>query len=162
MSTPKRLLSLLKHARRHLGPVIFVSVVVVLMILELVFRQQIHNQLESWKLLPQPEPLTELYFTHPNSLPSTYTPNQIQRVTFTVHDLEYKTITYSYSVNEISSSPKSDQLLNSGYFKLKQNQIGNIVAPVLLYNDGKRVQVKITIVMNGMGETIDYWVEEAS
>lgn len=120
----------------------------------------IKNQLKDWKLLPEPERLTELYFTHPNNLPTTYTPGQSQTVAFTVHNLEYKTEDYSYQIIENNQAESQPIILTTGTFVLDQNQYGNINNPVTLGAIDSRMMVEVKL--TNVNESIDYWVNEAS
>lgn len=116
----------------------------------------IKDQLNSWKLLPEPERLTELYFTKPNKLPTTYNTTTNQSFGFTVHNLEYRNTDYLYQVEEQSTDGSQAAILNQGSFWLKQNQYKNISEPVSLLDFGSRV--KISIDLTNVNETIDYWL----
>ena len=139
---------------------IALAAVIVLVILAVIFHTNIRNQLNDWKLLPEPEKLTELYFTHPNSLPSTYAAGGTQTVAFTVHNLEYQTENYQYQITETSNNGQQNQILFSSSFVLKQNQYKNVSEPVSLLDFGSRV--KISIDLTNVNETIDYWVTGSS
>ena len=147
-----------KSLRQHLAPIIAATVVIILLILGLVFHQPIKNQLNSWKLLPEPERLTELYFTKPNNLPSTYTPGQSQTVSFTVHNLEYRTTAYPYQISEQNQADTQSQTLAQGQFTLKQNAYEHAVSTIVLPDLGSRV--KVVINLPNLAESIDYWVSE--
>ncbi|RJR28275.1 hypothetical protein C4561_00230 [candidate division WWE3 bacterium] len=56
------------------------------------------DKLNEWKLLPQPETLTELYFTDHLNLPISIAPNQKRYFEFTIHNMEEKDMTYTYEV----------------------------------------------------------------
>ena len=107
-----------------------------------------------WKLLPEPERLTELYFTHPNSLPTKYTPGQQQTVAFTVHNLEYRTTTYHYQVTEQAQDGTSTQTLTSGSFTLTQNQFRSNALNITLTDLSQHVKVEVRLV--NVNESIDY------
>jgi len=149
-----------KSLRQHLMPVIATTILIILLILGLVFHQPIKNQLNSWKLLPEPEHLTELYFTKPNNLPSKYVPGQSQTVSFTVHNLEYRTTEYSYQITEQDQSGSQSQTLTSGQFTLKQNDYEHAVPTIVLTDLGSRA--KVVINLPNQAESIDYWVEESN
>ena len=117
----------------------------------------INRQLHAWKLLPEPERLTELYFTHSTSLPATYTPGDTETVAFTVHNLEYRTVTYHYNIVQISQSNSQKLPLASGTFTLRQNHYANKSVTVTL-GDLSRSQVSIQL--SPVSETIDYWVNK--
>jgi uncharacterized membrane protein len=156
---PKRL-STLKSLRQHLDAAIAITVVIILLVLGLVFHQQIKNQLNTWKLLPEPERLTELYFAKPNNLPSTYVPGQTQVVSFTVHNLEYRTTDYSYRVIEQNQMGDQSQTLRQGKFTLLQNAYEHEVSTIVLPDMGSRV--KLIVSLPPQGESIDYWAERSN
>ena len=133
--------------------------IVILAILGGIFRSQIHNQLNAWKLLPRPERLTELYFTKPNNLPSTYSPGQTQTVSFTVHNLEYRTTTYSYTILEQNNAGTTIQTLSSGSFTLDQNQYQTPQIKVQIADAGTRA--KIVVQLTNVHESIDYWLNRS-
>jgi uncharacterized membrane protein len=149
--------------KKSRGLVIGATGAVLLIIIVLIFAnsQSIKNQLDSWKLLPQPEKLTELYFTNPNNLPTTYSPGQQQDVQFTIHNIEYKTEHYTYQIienNQAGTDPVT--LTNNGSFTLNQNQYGKISNPVTLANLGTRVKVEVKLL--NVNESINYWESEGS
>jgi hypothetical protein len=136
--------------------------VLVLAALVVVATTQAHaikNQLNAWKLLPQPEPLTELYFTHPNNLPSTFTSGQSQTVSFTVHNIEYKTEVYPYSIVETSNNGAQSVTLANGSFTLQQNQYEKINRPATISDLGSRVKVEVNL--PSVNESIDYWLNRS-
>lgn len=137
-----------------------ISVVIVLVIIGLIiFWQPIINQMHAWKLLPQPEKLTELYFNNPNSLPTTYSPNETQNVDFTVHNLEYQTIKYTYTINESAKVGQTGTILKTGTFTLNQNQYqkeSDIISILPISN-----RVNISINLTSQNEDIDYWLTKS-
>jgi hypothetical protein len=118
----------------------------------------IDRQLRDWKLLPEPERLTELYFTAPNNLPNSYSPGESQTVNFTVHNLEYQTTAYHYLIIEQSQDGSQSQTLAGGSFTLAQNQYDRPSVKIFLPNLGSRVKVEIEL--TNVHESIDYWVEQ--
>lgn len=116
----------------------------------------IKRQLNDWKLLPQSERLTELYFTHPNDLPNLYQPGHAQTVSFTTHNLEYKYVTYHYQILEQAENSSSSKLLKSGSFSLFQNQTTQPSVTITPINLGSRVQISVKL--TNINESIDYWV----
>ena len=139
--------------------VIGLFLVIVLMII-VILAPAIKHQLNAWKLLPQPEQLTELYLTSPNTLPSTYTPNQSQTISFTVHNLEYQTTTYSYTVTEASKDGNTTQLLASNNFTIDQNQYKTTALQITPIDLGSNV--KISVALKSQNESIDYLLTKAT
>lgn len=131
--------------------------VVILIIGSLViFSNTIANQLRSWRLLPQPESLTELYFTSPLSLPTHYHAGSAQLVAFTVHNLETRTERYNYAIVASTASGAPPRLLHSGSFVLEQDAYRHIADTVLLGPLGRRVKVSVTLI--NQNESIHYWL----
>lgn len=124
------------------------------MSLSLIFHTNIDHQMRRWKLLPEPEKLTELYFTHSNSLPKTYVPGQTQTVSFTVHNLEYQTTDYTYNIVEASIDNTQTQTLATGSFTLPQNIYKQETVNISTIDLGKKVKVEVDLVKQN--ETIDY------
>ena len=112
--------------------------------------------MHAWKLLPEPERLTELYFTDHTKLPTTYTPSEMQTVTFTVHNLEYRTTTYHYSITQASEDGSQTQELASGDFTLQQDKYQKASAPITLADFGPRSKVAVTL--TNTKESISYWL----
>jgi hypothetical protein len=131
-------------------------VFVILITLIVINAASIKRQMNEWKLLPQPERLTELYFTHPNSLPGTYTAGQTLPVDFTVHNIEYKTENYKYQIIEDANNSTKGLLLASGSFTLKQNQYKFPALSVTPANLGPKVQIIVNL--SNVNELVDYWV----
>ena len=134
--------------------------IVVIIALGAIFHAAIDRQLHSWKLLPEPEPLTELYFTHPNSLPKHYVPGQVQTVNFTVHNLEYQTTYYTYKIVEASSDSSKAQILTTGSFVLPQNIYKRETVNISTIDLGEKVKVEVDLVKQN--EAIDYLVARST
>ena len=130
------------------------SLIVILMV---VFAHgAVKRQLQAWKVLPQPEHLTELSFTNPQALPKTLTPGQTQTVAFTVHNLEYRTMTYHYIVSEAAPHSSVSFVLADHTFTLGQNKYENTrldIKPVAMAGS-----TKITVSLINKNESIDYWL----
>jgi hypothetical protein len=144
---------------RYRRPVL-VSSVIILLIMMILLKPFFDRQLDNWKLLPEHERLTELYFTHPNTLPGYYVPGSSQFVSFTTHNIEYNTTLYSYNIIEQSSDGTQSIIEDSGTFRLRQNQYKYIVDPVKLTNLGKRI--KVYVQLTNEHESIDFWLNATS
>jgi hypothetical protein len=136
------------------------GIVILVVLLSIISGPAIKRQLNRWKLLPEPERLTELYFTKPNSLPTTYSPTTDQAVAFTVHNLEYRDEQYSYKVVEATEPGASGTVLSSGTFKLKQNQYKRLLSLEPIQPLANRVNVAVEL--TNVNESIDYWVTKAA
>jgi len=113
-----------------------------------------------WKLLPEPERLTELYFTQPNSLPKTYAPGQAQTVKFTVHNLEYQTTKYQYQIIEASQDNNQSQTLTTGNFTLPQNAYKQATVNIPTVDLGQHVKIEVELL--NKKESIDYLLERSA
>jgi len=83
-------------------------------------KNYIVKVLNQYKLLPQPEPFTELYFEDHLKLPKLHKINEPYSFKFTVHNLENKDFTYNYLVTATASDSAS--ILDKGKFSLKSDQ----------------------------------------
>jgi hypothetical protein len=137
---------------------VIISVVIIAVIV--LAAPSIKRQLNDWKLLPEPERLSELYFTHPNSLPSSYAPGQTEAVSFTVHNLEYRTTKYDYSIVEQSTNGENEVTLARGSFSLLQNQYEKPAINVQPTDLGSNV--KISVNLTSENESIDYLLTRRS
>ena len=115
--------------------------------------------MRSWKLLPEPERLTELYFTHPNSLPASYVPGQQQTVRFTVHNLEYATTDYHYVIVETNQDGSQSQTLASSSFTLPQNGYKKAAVNISTVDLGSHVKLEVDL--KNVNESIDYLLERS-
>lgn len=61
-------------------------------------RAQVYAEMNNFKLLPQEETFTELYFDNYISLPKVAVANQPFSFSFTIHNVEGATTTYPYAV----------------------------------------------------------------
>ncbi len=132
------------------------TVFVALLIFGITQASAIKNQLNDWKLLPRPEKLTELYFTYPNNLPSTYVSNQKQVISFTIHNLEYQKMNYRYQIIESNQSGTKSITLKSDNYSLQQNGYVGLSIGESIQDLGSRVKVSVTL--SPVNETISYWV----
>jgi uncharacterized membrane protein len=146
----------LKSKAQGAGFVVALVVTVGAVIVIVLLAPAIKRQLNAWKLLPEPERLTELYFTNPNNLPTHYTPEKSQTVSFTVHNLEYRTTTYTYIITEQNLTGGQTETLNSGTFTLSQNQYKSPAVNIIPTDLGS--SVKMTVDLIGENESIDYLV----
>ncbi|HEX9153502.1 MAG TPA: DUF1616 domain-containing protein [Candidatus Saccharimonadales bacterium] len=130
-------------------------------------RQAIYDQLYSWKLIPRPERLTELYFTEHTKLPTTYAPAQQQTVKFTTHNLEYRKTTYKYVISQEGQDGKVKQQLAAGGFTLEHDKAKTTEAPIQLTDLGSRSRIVISLSYDGIAfgqdlpseqtQSIYYW-----
>ena len=120
-----------------------------------VLKGPVIAKLNDWKLLPQPERFTELYFEHHLDLPNTLKPNEQKDINFTVHNLEYQDMTYEYTVRAISTS--SAVLLDKNSFLLKENEFRTVTVPVIIPEMMYRTKVIVTL--ENLHQSIHFWVD---
>ena len=144
---------------RHKKLVISLGSAVLLLLVLLAFfsRTSISHQLHTWKLLPEPEHLTELYFTDHNQVPRKYTPGQPQTVAISIHNVEYRTMNYSYAVTQSSADGSQPLTMASGTVTLPQDRTQNLTLAITPADLGLRS--KLTIQLRS-GESISYWVNK--
>lgn len=129
----------------------------------------IYRQLNDWKLLPQPERLTELYYQNHTTLPASFTPGSPQMFSFTAHNLEYRDTNYRYSVTAQPADSTQSVPLASGSFRLPQNayktsQVTFVPSENMAQagtTPNPRVQIITTLYKDGRqfgSESIHYWV----
>lgn len=110
---------------------------------------KISNQLNRWDLLPQPERLTELSFTYSNKLPTTYTQGQVQTVSFTIHDIEYRTTNYTYTITQGNVNSTNGVVLVQGNVILTRSQSKSLSIPITLTSQGSS-QINVNLVYQGI------------
>ncbi len=100
----------------------------------------------------QPEKLTELYFTKPQSIPATYQPGQVIPASFSVHNLETTDMDYQYVVSingEVSS-------LHSVH--VKNGAVEAVQESVKLPDNANRVEVEVKLLTKN--QSIHFWLEK--
>ncbi len=117
-------------------------------------KQYIIDKLNQYKLLPQPEPFTELYFEDHLKLPQVYKTNANNSFRFTVHNLEYKTYTYDYYIKAIASD--SARIISKGSFTLKNDESKTIKERISTEEANQRT--KILIDLDNKKQSIHFWV----
>lgn len=144
-----------KHARQ-----ISIAVLALLTITAAFNMHAIKGQLDDWKLLPQPERLTELYYADHAKLPTTYTPGTEQKFSFITHNLEYQDTQYEYTVTQKSEDGTTTQPITKGTFKLRPDNIGTTPVTITPTDLGKRsqIEVQLTNTTTKQQQSIHYWV----
>ncbi|MEK7643586.1 MAG: DUF1616 domain-containing protein [Patescibacteria group bacterium] len=82
---------------RFLSPFLVILVVVAVVVL-VANKPTVIAKLNDWKLLPQEESFTELFLNNHLDLPKQVEKGQTVQFSFTIHNLEGKTMTYPYVV----------------------------------------------------------------
>ena len=130
-------------------------------------RTAIAKGLDGWHVLPQPERLSELYFTRPRELPESLTPGNPQKISFTVRNLEHRTSTYRFAVTAMSEESGTDYPLGEGVFTLDHDRSQAIDQDVALPALSGRMLLKISLRYEGLvpgssvaspqSQSIYYW-----
>lgn len=116
----------------------------------------ITHQLRTWKLLPEPERLTELYFSNHAKLPTTYTTGQTQTVDFAIHNLEYRTVDYKYRITQTDKNGENAVELARGSVTLQHNQIAKPSAAVILTDFGEKSRLNVVLETGTSSQAIFY------
>jgi len=116
---------------------------VALVALVFIFRQPLYNQLYSWDLIPKPEAYTELYFA---GIPSeTFTPGQQYTLAFILHNVEYQTTSYTYTVDQLDASGVTVATLAKDAVTLPKDAQKTLSLPVSLTDGASTSTVRVTI-----------------
>ena len=102
----------------------------------------------------KPETFTELYFENHLSLPSTVTQNQTITFKFTVHNLEYKTYTYPYTIYLQVNSKKKE--IDNGTFTLNQDGYKTIKETYTITQPITRAKVDVDL--TNKNQDIFFWI----
>jgi uncharacterized membrane protein len=133
-------------------------------------RRVLASQLNSWKLLPQPERFTELYFTAP-SLPTHFKRGRSEVVAFTIHNLEHQTIQYHYLLT-VQTEDGKKQFLGDGTIAVAYDHAQNVRRTITVPLSARRVKVQVSLQYSGIPfgqnkanietQSIHYWVNKAT
>jgi hypothetical protein len=126
------------------------------------------NQLNSWKVLPRTERLTELSFSNYESLPSHFHEGDSQTFTFKVHNLEHRTTDYRYTVTAIAA--EKEQVLSGGALTLSHDSSQEVTQTIMIPALNRRVQIEVSLQYKGIGRSQDapsmqrqairYWLDK--
>lgn len=105
----------------------------------------------------KPETFTELYFENHTSLPKDTNLYDEKKFKFTVHNLEYKTMTYPYEVYIDFEGNK--QIIDEGSITLKQGEYKTIDENYMLTYPTARVKIVVNLI--NKNQQIDFWIGEA-
>ncbi|HSW96455.1 MAG TPA: hypothetical protein VLF89_01380 [Candidatus Saccharimonadales bacterium] len=133
--------------------------IIVLTFLHTSFRdvtKRVYPELYAWNIIPKPESFTELYFENHENLPFEILPQQNYTFAFTIHNLEYKNMNYSYDVYLVTNNKKVS--LQKGNISLHQNQKQTI--PVQFSTASALPKSKIIVDLPRKNQAIDFWINE--
>ncbi|HRN69940.1 MAG TPA: hypothetical protein PLS49_02035 [Candidatus Woesebacteria bacterium] len=117
-------------------------------------KSAIISWLNEYKLLPQPERFTELYFEDHTNLPTHLIASDEADFKFTVHNLEYEPFTYNYTVK--AESTQSAELLDEGTFTLNHDEYKTIGGTISTQE--AQIRTKINVSLENKNQSIHFWV----
>ncbi len=106
------------------------------------------------KLLPIDEPLTELYFEDYNKLPIAGKPGIANTFRFTIHNMENKTVDYSYNVLEQSGI--DSEVINTGTIRVSDNEKKTIENAFILASSSAKTKISVNLI--NKNQDIHFWV----
>ena len=116
----------------------------------------IGQQLAAWDLLPKVQTETELYFSEPSKLPTTYTPAEPTPITTTAHNTSNDTKRYTYQIIQTNddSGVQPTSLYEEQLTLLpgETKQIRHSVKPV---DTGKRANFSVQL--KDSSQQINFW-----
>jgi hypothetical protein len=104
---------------------------------------RVYAQLKDWKVVPLPEPLTELYFEDHQTLPAKLENGKEYTFRFTVHNLEYRDLVYPYTVTAISSASATP--IASGTINLPHDGYQTASASFTLKDTVNRTKIEVEL-----------------
>ena len=118
-------------------------------------QNDIKAQLHAWRLLPEPETLTEAYFEDHLKLPQKVVKGSSYPFRFTIHNLEYKDTLYTYEVTVIEADNKEN--IASGSVSLKHDEYKTIDASFSAQRDYGRTKIEVNLL--GRNQPIHFWMD---
>lgn len=117
----------------------------------------IYRQLDSWRLIPRSEKLTELYFTDHQTLLRKYTPNSAYTVEFTVHNIEQQLVNYTYEIIQRDDLGGINHVLVTGSFDLDNDSFHYESVPITYVDAGNQSSIIIHLI--NKDQSITYHLE---
>lgn len=91
------------------------------------------------------EPLTEVYFENHTKLPVYLFLDRPYNYSFSVHNLEYQQMRYTYSVDAYDESENLLYNMDNGEFILENNETRTINEQFIMENNFNRTKIKINV-----------------
>src|SRR3989344_6070905 len=104
----------------------------------------------------KPETFTELYFEDHINLPGKIEIGKEQSFRFTIHNLEYRDMTYKYETKAVDD--KEEITLSSGSVTLSHDEYRTINENFVLATASGKTKIQVTLV--DKNQSIDFWMEE--
>lgn len=118
--------------------------------------EKVYPELYALNIIPKPETFTELYFEDHENLPIEVLPQQSYVFSFTIHNVEYRNMTYPYQTYLLTNNKKT--LLQEGNVSLGQNQRKTI--QVQISSESAFPKSQIIVDLPKKKQSIDFWVNE--
>lgn len=123
------------------------------------FQESIVRQLDTWKLLPKPQKITELYFKDAHNLPTTYSPHQLHKMQFVIHNVAEVPQSFTYVITARNENDTTTIELARGAQHSEPNQTQPIEVDITPLDMGARANLTIALISaEGTQQTINYWV----
>ena len=100
------------------------------------------------------EPLTELYFENHANLPKNIEVGKKYSFVFTIHNLEYRDMNYTYNVSAFDNEGNLIFELDKGDIFLKNNESKTFYKDFKFNKPFDRAKINVKIVKNEMGEPL--------
>lgn len=134
--------------------VITVLIVAVLVVLGLGLYHVRHTTAFVNATSHRPERFTELYFNNPTKLPAIVTPGTKLPVSFTVHNVEARDMTYVYTVSFVANG--RTLVSQQKGFNLTSNGTNTITSNITVPSFSGKAEVQV--LLNNVGQSIHFWV----
>jgi hypothetical protein len=102
------------------------------------------------------EPLTEMYFENHTILPAYLFLNKPYNFSFTVHNLEYQSMAYNYTVEVYDENDTFLYELNKGRIYLAENESTSRFENFTMKKPFGRVKINVNIVKDDLGIVPDF------
>lgn len=135
----------------------FLGFAIAILTLFILYNGRIVTFLSDNKLLPMNEALTELYFEDYNKLPIAGKSGAPYTFRFTIHNMENKTMDYSYNVTQHSAS--TNEIIKSGSLSLQNNELKMLDTTFTLASDSARTRISVHLI--NKNQEIHFWVNNS-
>ena len=118
-------------------------------------------------LWPSPERVTELHFTHPSELPTTFETTENIPILFTTHSLEHQAIFYEYKIIQSTANGSQSHQLTDGSFTLDHDQSKKTAVSITPHNMPGQSKISVQLTREAAGTmpphtyTISFWINNA-
>ncbi len=150
---------ILRNATTFTKSVFLLGVIMLLIGVVLAANWLGHSQLLIKATTHQPERFTELYFTNPNSLPTTAASQKSLAFSFTIRNAEARDMTYTYKAVFTAPSGQTT-ILDRRQLSLPAGETTRIAAATTLPNFAGRGEVSVMLL--NQPEAIHFWLVGAS